>query len=180
MTTTASRSDSPALRTEALAPTGAEARWFTQHDVARPAGRCQVRVDAYHLGSLTPTSAWKQRALRHLEHKRLLAAEPIEVCGVLGRSEQWSKERGRHVAPDAAPDLAGPWLVVVKERWRSPGLEVARLSIGDELWWTLAVSIPARGAAPRHLVERHRTASRIVATSAFAGSYPAWIERYLW
>jgi hypothetical protein len=75
-------------------------------------------------------------------------------------------------------DLSGPWVEVRKERWRWTGLEVARVSVEDQQWWTLAVEL-GTGRSAEELVERYPHWDHIVSGEAFIGSYPRWLLEHV-
>ena len=123
-------------------------RWFLAEEVPselHPRRRGRQRTDLYHLPSLSPDSALKWRgAARLLEQKeRVGRIELATWCGVSGFVERWSKQRvGRRRRP-----ADGDWLAVTKEVWASDGIERARVSIGDDVVWTLCVDLDAAARA---------------------------------
>jgi hypothetical protein len=144
-----------------------EARWFVRGEMALdPIGRPRRRTDWYHVQSLAVTTSWKIRGDKGpLEYKHRVAAGPIEIGGVTGMAEQWAKLRYRDPRP------GGEWMAVHKELWRVAGLEVCRVTIDGERWWSVAVSIDGCGDA--HL-EFGRWSSS-VREDGNPGSYPQWL-----
>jgi hypothetical protein len=153
-----------------------EARWFVAGDIdSRPRTKARSRVDSYHLDTLTETSAWKRRGGGSFDHKqRIGPARPIVVNGVRGVSEQWSKRRV------AAVDLSGTWLDVRKQLWTWPGVQLCRLSVAGDRWWSLALE--STGTAERlrpierpELDEYFPAWRSIMHSTAVSCSYPRWL-----
>lgn len=152
-----------------------EVRWFLDGDVAallvdRPRPDKQ-RVDSYHLGSLTETSAWKRRGRRDLlEHKvRSGAPRPIAIGELSAWAERWTKRR-----IGDRPHLAGPWVEVDKQIWVIAGVEVARLEVEATIAWTVSVNLDAPRLKPATTTVLERW-TPLLRTRAFNGSYPAWL-----
>jgi hypothetical protein len=152
-----------------------EVRWFLAGDVGRnlvarrrPDKR---RVDTYHLGSLTETSAWKRRGRRGpFEWKRREGPPlPLTIDGVGGIAERWVKLRTRR-----QPDLSGHWVDVDKEIWLTDDWQLCRLKIDGIHSWSVALqgdeSLPDPTLSPK--LERWWPILRAAGTSA---SYPAWL-----
>lgn len=115
-----------------------EARWFLPHFAIerpdRPAD--DERTDRYHRRTLTTTTAWKLRGNSDWLEYKYRATDPLvaRVRGATGILETFHKVRFRpHVA------LAGPWLVVHKQRWKSVRSELTLISFGGAKFWTFAV-----------------------------------------
>jgi hypothetical protein len=152
-----------------------EVRWFLPGDVGRDvvAGRQpdKRRVDSYHVGSLSESSAWKRRGRRgpfewkHREGPPL----PITMGGVNGVAERWVKLRTR-----TQPELVGPWIDVDKQFWLTGDWQVCRLQVDGIRSWTIALqrdeSFPDLTMSPK--LERWWPLLRV---AAIAASYPAWL-----
>jgi hypothetical protein len=124
-----------------------ETRWFVEGDLPRrlrPAARSAKRVDSYHAASLSPDVSVKLRGdTKWLESKTRSGAEVTTVLGVHAVVERWQKWRADGKQPRLLP---GPWIPVRKQVWSLDGLEVARITIDDSAWWTLA--FPVDGGRP--------------------------------
>lgn len=154
-----------------------EIRWFVPEDGApapRPRSSGRRRVDRYHLGSLTPTSAVKARGTVRLEAKhRVGRVDEIDVNGCLGRAERWVKKRPPSL--DAKAAAGEEWIDVGKELWRARCFEVARITVPetDMAWWTIAVRVEdvPRAAADRRFAEW----VPLLAGDGWSGAYPEWL-----
>jgi hypothetical protein len=147
-----------------------EVRWFGPGD--GPDGvrwACaRRRTDRYD-----PVALGEDRSVKcrgddgPLEQKvRVGGPEPVEVAGVVGFAERWCKTRLPR--PDGVA-----WLAVHKTVVRRRGIEVCRLEVADERWWSIAVRLdadrpPALPAELRRWLHRER--ERVL-----AASYPAWL-----
>ena len=124
-----------------------ETRWFVDGDLPRqlrPVARSAKRVDSYHAGSLSPDVSVKLRGdTKRLESKTRSGAEVTTVRGVHAVVERWQKWRADGNQPHL---LTGPWIPVQKQVWSLHGLEVARITVDDGAWWTLA--FPVDGGRP--------------------------------
>ena len=86
-----------------------------------------------------------------------------------GFAEHWVKQQ----LDEPSPALAhGPWLDVDKQIWQVDGAEVARLSVTETQWWTVAVRPVANASTdqPRLLAW-----IETVATVGMAHSYASWL-----
>src|SRR5262245_37239144 len=133
-----------------------EVRWFVPGDVddrLRPRGSSRRRTDNYYLASLGPESSLKRRnGSGPLEWKaRVGRPEPYEVGGVPASIERWVKRRLRE--RDLDQPLHGVWFEVDKQLWRVGGIEVCRLEIGAQPWWTVAITPGRHGKTTRRVFE---------------------------
>ncbi len=153
----------------------AEVRWFVPGDVddeLPPRGPSRRRTDVYHLASLAPTSSLKRRdATGPLEWKtRIGRREACEIAGVAGCAESWIKRRLR--SRDVDHPLLGDWIDVHKRLWRVSGVEICRLEIDDEQWWTVALPTARPGKAMRTAFEPW---GAVLHDSGESASYPRWL-----
>ena len=130
----------------------ADVRWFVRGDVPegrRPAGALRRRQDGYDLINHTPATPVKRRGRRdRIEWKlRVGRVELVHVGTVVGLVERWVKYLDE--PPGSRP--GDRWLDVRKELWAGGGLEVARLDVTAEPWWTVAVTDGDRAGATRLL-----------------------------
>lgn len=150
-----------------------EARWFLPHFAIerpdRPAD--DERTDRYHRRTLTTTTAWKLRGSSDWLEYKYRVTDPFvaRVRGVTGVLETFHKVRFR---PHGT--LAGPWLSVHKQRWRSARSELTLISLGGAKFWTFAVS--GLTADDADDAERWWSAAR---RWGHPGSFAAWLSAHL-
>jgi len=140
----------------------------------RPTARHVGRTDRYHLESLGPTSSLKRRG-RHgpLEWKtRVGPVERCEISGVPGLAERWTKQRVRQRDLERRP--LGAWIEVDKQLWRLGDVEIGRLGVGGERWWTIAVPVRPEGTS--------KSSAKVIASCrellldvGEPVSYPMWV-----
>jgi hypothetical protein len=123
-----------------------------------------VRPPRSSVGTGTAHSKYKTRVGR---------AEEVEIGGVSGVAERWAKRRFRK-DEDHRP-LRGPWIELRKHLWRHSGVEVGRLDLGGETWWTVAVPVgdsrPSKASAK--LIEAW---ADLLGAEGQASSYPMWLR----
>jgi hypothetical protein len=153
----------------------AEARWFVAGDLPaalRPGRRGRRRVDSYCVQSLSPASSIKRRGGGSLEWKvRLGRVELVRFGEAVGFAERWVKLQLDELSPALA---GGPWFDVAKQIWCvDDGVEVTRLSVAGDRWWTVAVRTEADVST-----DRARLRSLVAALSAAgtAHSYASWLS----
>jgi hypothetical protein len=155
-----------------------EVRWFVAGDIddeLRPRGPSRHRTDVYHLASLSPASSLKRRNTSGpLEWKaRVGRRKPCEISGVPGGVERWVKQQLRE--RDLNQPLLGNWIDVRKQLWRVGGLEICRLDIDTQAWWTIAVPTAHPNKTMRKIVAAW---GPLLRASAQATSYPMWVLTY--
>jgi hypothetical protein len=91
----------------------------------------------------------------------------VELGALRGFAETWSKIEARGL--DTSAD--DTWVKVRKELWRDRGVEVARLEVGGERWWTVCVNAPSVERHPP-LLERWRD---VLVAHGRPHSYASWI-----
>jgi hypothetical protein len=166
-------------RRPARAPRAAEeVRWFVAGDIdnaLRPPGPSRHRTDVYHLASLGPASSLKRRNTSGpLEWKaRVGRRKPCEISGVPGVAERWVKRQLRE--QDLEHPLRGHWIEVRKQLWRVGGLEICRLDIDTQPWWTIAVPTARPNKTMRRIVAAW---GPLLRASAQVTSYPMWVLTY--
>jgi hypothetical protein len=153
-----------------------EVRWFVPGDLGAELplqGRHVARTDVYHLESLGPTSSLKRRnGDGPLERKtRVGPAEQCEVGGVPGLAERWRKQRLRKRRLQRLP---GPWIEVGKEVWRIGDVEVCRLDVGGEPWWTIAAPVTGTGTS-KSTAKVIASCGELLLASGQPLSYPMWL-----
>jgi hypothetical protein len=152
-------------------PARTELRWFVPGGVAgarRPDGRGVVRTDLYQVRTLAPDRSVKLRGRATLEHKvRSGRVELVEVGALRGFAETWLKldARGLQTRPDDG------WVKVRKELWRGRGVEIGRLDVGGERWWTVCVDAAAIERRPP-LLERW---TDVLVAHGQPHSYASWL-----
>jgi hypothetical protein len=104
-----------------------------------------------------------------LEHKvRVGGPQVVEIAGVTGFAERWCKTRLPR--PDGVA-----WLAVHKTVVRRRGIEVCRLQVAGERWWSIAVRLDV-GRPPVLPGELRRWLHR-EQEQVMAASYPTWLLR---
>jgi hypothetical protein len=151
----------------------AEVRWFVAGDLPadrRPAGSVRRRQDAYNLTNLTPATSVKRRGRRgRTEWKlRVGRVELVQLGAVAGFAERWVKFLGE---PPEEPLPGDRWLDVRKDVWTDGRLELARLEVAGERWWTVALADADHAGASRLLAPWSEWLEAI----ATPGSYPSWL-----
>jgi hypothetical protein len=152
----------------------AEVRWFVRGDGAglpRPARPGRKRLDSYHLDSCSPYQSLKRRG-RHGPYERKLRTGRVELVDdaqLVGFAERWVKQR--HDLHDQCP--VG-WIDVRKELWVLGDVEVCRLRVGAERWWSIAVLTRSGCVRPKAL-ETIAPWRDLLRTDGFCGSYPSWL-----
>ena len=149
-----------------------EVRWFVPGDLPadlRPTGSPRRRQDAYDVANLSPATSVKRRGPRdRVEWKvRVGRVELIEIGPLVGFLERWVKFR------DEAPGESHRrerWVPVDKEVWTAGRLEVARLAVAGEPWWTVA--LPHGDGAAVRLLEPW---TEWLVANGVPGSYPSWL-----
>jgi len=96
--------------------------------------------------------------------------ESYEVGGVPASIERWVKRRLRE--RDLDQPLHGAWFQVDKQLWRIGGIEVCRLEIGTQPWWTVAITPGRYGKTTRRVFESWAPLLRSVGEPT---SYPVWV-----
>jgi hypothetical protein len=152
--------------------TRTEIRWFVPGGVdgcRRPPGRAVVRADLYQCSTLTPSRSVKLRGRATLEHKvRTGRVELVEIGALRGFAETWLKIDAAGV--DVQAD--GPWVKVRKELWRAGGVEVGRVDVGGQRWWTVCVDAAVMGRRSAGLLEGW---SDVLIAHGQPHSYASWI-----
>jgi len=149
-----------------------EARWFAPGDVDLDLdrfGRRRRRIDSYHVPSLAPDMSLKRRGdSAALEHKRRFdRVELISWCGVDGFAERWVKQR----VPRQPRAVSGDWCDIVKDVWVDAGIELARVRIDRECFWTVCVDLACAGEPRRPA----RALLRELVARAEPSSYPSFL-----
>jgi hypothetical protein len=154
----------------------AEVRWFARGDIdrsLRPRRRGLKRTDWYHLETLSTIRSIKRRGDRLLEQKwRIGPASAFDHHAVGGQTERWIKQRLGKTAP--GQDLNGTWIPIVKRLWRVGDVQVGRLILEGDDWWTLAVPLP-RGeldSCAARLLDRW---ADTLTACGHSSAYPTWL-----
>ena len=117
-----------------------EVRWFVPADGVKsqaPKGRPVVRFDLYHLSGVTPSHSVKLRGRTTLEHKvRLGRVVMVQIAGVRGFAETWHKVDAPKLEVTDGNDV---WITVRRSLWRRRGVEIGRLDVVEQRWWTVCV-----------------------------------------
>lgn len=106
-----------------------------------------------------------------LEHKvRVGRPQVVEVAGVHGFAERWRKTR--------LPRPEGvAWLAVHKTVVHRRGIEVCRLQVAGERWWSIAVRLDV--GRPPALPGELRRWLHLEQERVVSASYPAWLLRWV-
>jgi hypothetical protein len=152
----------------------AEVRWFLRGDLperTRPATPGRRRLDSYHLDSCSPHQSLKRRGRRGPYERKVRTGrvELIEHDRLVGFAECWVKQR--HAIEDQCP--VG-WIDVRKEVWGLGDVEVCRLRVGAERWWSVAVLVRHGQLRPKTL-RAVAPWSAAIGAEGFCGSYPSWL-----
>jgi hypothetical protein len=154
----------------------AEVRWFVPGDVhrsLRPPGRGLKRTDSYHLETLSAARSIKRRGDRILEQKWKVGPTSLfERAPVRGCAERWVKQRLGKTA--AKRHLQGTWIPIAKQLWRVGSVQVGRLCIAGDEWWTVAVSLPygELDCATAQLLDQW---AATLSSRGHCSAYPAWV-----
>jgi hypothetical protein len=153
-----------------------EVRWFVPGDLdaeLHPKARHVGRTDVYQLESLGPSSSLKLRnGDGPLERKtRVGPAEQCEIGGVPGLAERWRKQR---VHKREVQRFLGPWIEVGKEVWRLGDVEICRLDVGGEPWWTIAARVSGSGAS-KSTAKVIASCRELLVAIGQPLSYPMWL-----
>ncbi len=131
------------------------------------------RTDVYHLASLGPESALERReGSGPLEWKvRIGPREACEIAGVPAVAERWIKHRLRESAFDLP--VPGDWIDVHKRLWRTGGVEICRLELEGQRWWTVALPTERPNKAMRKVL---MSWAPLLRDRGEATSYPIWLR----
>ena len=154
----------------------AEVRWFSPGDIdrsLRPRGRGLKRTDWYHLETLSNIRSIKRRGDRLLEQKwRIGPTSAFDHHPVGGQTERWIKQRLGKTAP--GQDLNGTWVPIVKRLWRVGDVQIGRLILEGDEWWTLAVPLPCGelDSSAARLLDRW---ADTLTACGHSSAYPTWL-----
>jgi hypothetical protein len=154
----------------------AEVRWFVPGDVSRslrPPGGGLKRTDWYHLETLSPARSIKRRGDRVLEQKWKVGPTSVfDGQPVDGYAERWVKQRlGKTTA---RRHLHGTWIPIAKQLWRVGNVQIGRLRIAGDEWWTVAVALPGGDLDSSAAQFLDRWAATL-SSRGHCSAYPAWV-----
>jgi hypothetical protein len=127
------------------------------------------RTDVYDVAVLTPACSIKLRAGRTLEQKIRDGRVELWSHGPLrGFAETWHK-----VPPGGRARGGGPvWVEVRKELWRRRGIEVGRLTVRGQRWWTVCVDATIESSRASPLLAAWRD---VLVDHGETHSYASWL-----